>query len=80
MHYFNPQGIMLIYDVTSASSFTDIRRWINTIDEVSNVNVIDICTWMGMPTRAHTHTHTHTYTHSCNTGATGFAGELNPEP
>ena len=30
---------MLMYDVTSASSFTDIRRWINTIEEVSYVHV-----------------------------------------
>ena len=28
---------MLVYDITSASSFNDITRWIDTIDEVSKV-------------------------------------------
>jgi hypothetical protein len=34
-HSPNPQGILLVYDITNGWSFDGIDRWIREIDEVS---------------------------------------------
>lgn len=37
---YGPQGIMLVYDVTTEKSFENIRNWIRNIEEVCHVMVM----------------------------------------
>lgn len=39
-YYRNAQGIIIVYDVTSSSSFNGIKRWLNNIQEHASPNVL----------------------------------------
>jgi len=38
-----PQGVILMYDITSQATFSDIDRWLNTIREVSVLMCMSVC-------------------------------------
>ena len=41
-YYRNAQGVMLVYDVTNASSFSKLDAWLHQIDRYANTDIVKI--------------------------------------